>query len=1309
MSKKSLVNSLTALTLTGAVLLLPILNAGKTTSGAESDELGRSAFNISDKSSAGQQAPEVRIPKSDETVTFIVTLKGSPLCDQAAAGHYANTARLILSPDCRSMIDVIKKDQAVVKASIKRLLPDADFENSYTYNTVLSGFTVQAPYSSLEKLSAVSGVEKVYLSSSQNCRILETESPEEEPEETPDSFPISDASLMDLREAGQVFSVSDDAIASMTAGAVGAQQAYDADCTGKGQLIAVIDDGFACGHEVFSALPPSPRYAKADVEALSGAVPFCFTDSEVPYYSEKIVFAFDYAGQDRDVQSSGSHGTAVAGLAAGNNGETGKEKFTGIAYDSQLILMKVCADGEEHMTDAALLAALDDCAKLSPDVLNLSFGIPRTTGTAELFDRVYQRLSSSGTVLSTAAGNDGVNLREDGPQQTAASYTDYGTIAYPSSLSCASAVGASRGNTALYPFVSFADGAHMRLYPLQEPADSDHFLFPQTPWDYLYKDSFRSLGSELLSGKVLVTDPGDLSPEEAAKKAADLGAGGLLLLSGNDLTFEVIATEKLPIPVGILQKQEEPYFQETPEGKLQITGQVGYFAEENIAPASFTAYGVTADLRLKPDILAPGTDLYCASLDGYRTLSGTSGSAALFSGGMSVIEEYIRQQEWSVPGLRRDEVAKTLLMNTARLLSLSDEDFLYSPRVQGAGVMQLSQALKAKALLTSEGTPVINGGNRQDGVFTFPVEIRSLSDEPITYRLSTRFQTDKLLEEDGTLYTLRTPYSLQNSCTALFRLRGKEVKEVTLQPGETLSLEAEVTMDPSELLTRLSYQPNGFYLDGFLFLEPEQGQVLHLPMLAYCGSWAKAALFDQSLYKESPQKPAISGCSLMATAALGSAYPSLILGQSKTDGTSREERISIGRDTVRNYLDTTAVGNSFLVPNLYLLRDAVNLTFSINDAKGASLYQQNVGTASAFAGTGSPPYARLLGSINADGLKNLFAELKEGQYTCSVSAAAVGTDGAAAETQTISFPFTVDNTPPVNSEAQTYLQNGRIYLKLHAADLGGINGFELYTATVEKGKIRYADRLQDLIKNGYISEDAVVLVRQESDETTATYVYDITRLESQLSRLRAYDQPEVPMTTNIVYRAIDYAYNLSEPASAETTVSSTVSVTLTDEDGDPVEGVVVQLYDQRTTSNSSGEAVFDEVPMGLYELHLVSLPEGYETDYTGSIILTNRLHIREEIQVSLRYTGPPDQKKKPAAASETPAQNTETVLGAPAQWDDSEHDHSFIGLGVLGGILLFCALSLYVRRRKRLIFAEELSDSPEASPDAEPEDPDTAL
>ena len=180
--------------------------------------------------------------------------------------------------------------------------------------------------------------------------------------------------------------------------------------------------------------------------------------NEAMYKTRKVPFAFDYAGDadpytgeiisgDVNVRNSGSnHGTHVSGTVAGFvQSQEGEILFSGVAPDAQL-MMKVFADGgNSGATESAILNALEDAMTLGADAVNLSLGSDNGFAYDDTaIHGVYARLEQAGVILMTAAGNSenspaqgnergGLNLAEDPDISMMSS-----PAVYPSNLAVAS-------------------------------------------------------------------------------------------------------------------------------------------------------------------------------------------------------------------------------------------------------------------------------------------------------------------------------------------------------------------------------------------------------------------------------------------------------------------------------------------------------------------------------------------------------------------------------------------------------------------------------------------------------------------------------------------------------------------------------------------------------------------------------------------------------------------------------------------------------------------------------------------------------
>lgn len=143
------------------------------------------------------------------------------------------------------------------------------------------------------------------------------------------------------------------------------------------------------------------------------------------HINDKIPFAYDYFGNDNDVDPTDNgenHGTHVASLAAANG-----EDFQGIAPNAQVAVMKVFGDNSGGANTDAIIAAINDSAKLGLDEINMSLGTDLTdVGISNdgIDNKTYQALKGAmekGVIANISAGNSGKSNFSSG------NYSDYTT------------------------------------------------------------------------------------------------------------------------------------------------------------------------------------------------------------------------------------------------------------------------------------------------------------------------------------------------------------------------------------------------------------------------------------------------------------------------------------------------------------------------------------------------------------------------------------------------------------------------------------------------------------------------------------------------------------------------------------------------------------------------------------------------------------------------------------------------------------------------------------------------------------------
>lgn len=1260
--KKGIYYTVLAVMLTAAVFILPIVNSGYTPE-SEDDGVGRSSHTIADDNKDDTSSPEVNIPKSDETVTFLVRIAGGDLIDamNASEKSYGSISEYLSSGDSREAADTIKKNQAVVKASIRRIVSGVDFDSCFTYNTVFNGFSLRAPYSLLPKLLKITDVESVTLVSDNNMHTKDNEEDET-------SLTEAEAADEDIDTADPVTEQTDtpedtsprigrtdtdDGISLKAAVEVRNKDisaVKDAQSS-PSTVIAVIDSGFSADTETLTYYPDNDETASP----ADNPVGITLSGEDGKKESGKVIFAYDYAGRDTDLKNpSSEHGTEAASLISGQSSSESDGRF-GIAAESRLILMKVCRDGENTASDDVILAALDDAAKLSPDIINISMGASGLNKNDGIFTPVYQKLADSGIMLTAAAGNDATLARSE---EFAASLTDYGTVSYPSSLPCVLSSGSSDSSMKTVSYLTIGT---------QETGFTDlagGISFSGFEGgDYSYIEDITALqpGTADLSGRVLIARITEETEEAFSAAAEGVGAAGIVCIGraavlpdGSGLYAAVIGEDMLS------------YFEARPFGRISCKG-IRLESNDNYArPSDFTSYGASPDLTLKPDILSPGTDIAAASGDGYTFFSGTSASSALTAGAAAVIRNNLPAAVRSESSRYKNNITRALIMNNADLIK--DGSLFISPRAQGSGILNIEKALSADSCLMYKDSASVSLGYSAEGTYSFTLVLHNFSDKEKSFDLSSRLTTDRIYLRSGLYLNSLEPEYLP--AEVIFTADGKQTRRLTVPAIGSTEIEVSISLSEAALKKHRELAANGFYIDGYIFASS-----LHIPLCGFCGDLTDAELFDSTVYDD--DIPAIGSGSLVATAASGSAYPAYTLGQNITTGIYSKNRICIGRDTVKNYTEDSAAGVSFLMPNMYLLRNSDDFTIEISNKSGEQLYRENIGKASPYTDANGEPYLWLLSSFNSDSLKNLFSTLDEGSYHVRFSARPVAARESSAA---IGYDFTLDNTAPSGLTSRTYVNEGRIYLDLHAADINGVQGFLIYTATSSGKKYSYADNLDKLQSQGYVSGDCCRLVNITADETTAQYTYDITDLYKQLMRLSGFTSSDAPMhavSNMIVFRAVDYAYNISEPSTARTLPEHSIEVQIKDEQGRPVKGAVVSDGTKTAVSGKDGTAQFKDPEPGLYSITLSSLPKGYSSEFTFKAVNITETTDKAKIKITAERNEDYIEESREPEESSSSENEKSGENEKPAPLDP------LFAVGFIGALVIISSVTLIVTRSKR--------------------------
>lgn len=999
----------------------------------------------------------------DERVRIVIELENAPLLDSHKVSQYASVTDFLDSSAAQSTERKLERARKAVKSQLATKLDDVEVR--YEYTTVFNGLSVEADYADLETIQDLPGVKDAYVS--QVYQLIE---------------PVNETKLAD------------------SVPAIGGDIVKNTGYTGKGMVVAILDTGLDTSHEAFQNKVNEPKFTKQNIanKLASDSLRVGNVNVNSIYQSDKIPFAYDYYDNDTNVSGGNSHGTHVAGIVGANRGQV-----TGVAPDAQLMILKIFGDDGSGAYDSDILAALDDAVMLGVDAINMSLGM--TAGFSQAAEtrmqQVYQRVKNAGISLMCAAGNEYSSSYKSasGTDLPLASNPDNGAVASPSTYGAALSVASMNNVKATAPYLLVGD----RKIRYSDPAETVSKQIASLNGTYEYVacgvGATTDFTGKSLTGKVaLIQRAGEeageiLSFAQKEKNAKAAGAKAVIIYDNVEGDLVNMATDG-SIPAVFISKADGEAMLAATEKKVSFSkSYLSQFQDAYSGKMSdFSSWGVTPDLKLKPEITAPGGDIY-STLPGdlYGSMSGTSMASPHMAGAAAVMGQYITEEPdgTKLTLSQRTALSNQLLMSTA--VPVKNESGLpYSPRKQGAGLVHLARATKAKAYLSSAegGLPKAELGDSADGSFSFSFQANNLSKSEIQYEVGVTVLTEDTVTENGKTYLAQSPRQL-----------GADEVTVTAPSTVTLRASGTATVNVSLALTANAKAaldrdfPNGIYVEGFVTLTPVNGGdtiSLGLPFLGFYGDWSAAPIFDTSVY-DADESPAVYQTMLGLFGADGSGY---YLGHNlyATDNDRFDKNYIAMSNKTSNYHVTAAMA---------MLRNADKLTFSVTNESNANVYEETLTNQSkTYYSSSQQSYHTPMANTGFTGYtKSKFSAAKalpEGKYTYTVTATLNG------KTETETFPLTIDNQAPQVVKSEVVIQNGKRlwkvtvtdnhYVQAVCATLGStpLTGWYAPNETVEGAESVVTFDLSDPALSG-LTQAKIGLVDYADNQTVSGY-YDLT-------------------------------------------------------------------------------------------------------------------------------------------------------------------------------------------------------------------------
>ena len=901
-------------------------------------------------------------------------------------------------------------DAAAALASINEAVagefPGARVQVQREYDNALVGFALRAPAGSLDAIRASSGVRAAFLEREGH---------------------VSDVAAMDAEGGTRASQSEGQDPANLSAQLM--MRTDQVTQKGEGKVIAVIDTGVDMTHPAFTgAMPDNVALSEDQVQAL---VPHLGAGKSGQYMSEKFPFAYDYADDDVDAApregGSGFHGTHVAGIAAGN-----ADKIVGTAPDAQIIVGKVTRSEDDALLDSALLAALDDMVVLRPDVINLSLGW--TAGmdneADSVYDTVYKKLQEEGITVNAAAGNAfstgyGNNSGKGLPY---ASDPDTSVMDEPATYPSVVAVGSVENALIRNAFTAAGmDIGYQRSRGMNGEKVAYFSDLPAGTYEYVdagfaSEEDVAALKEKFpngLSGKIALVSRGKMTYQKKVENLYDLHPAGVLVynnVSVGSLIIMNLTTQD--VPAAFISQADGQAMLAAADHHLTI-------AEGQVLPQSttyeaseFSSWGVSPDLRLKPEIAAPGGNVFSAIPNGaYEQTSGTSMATPQMAGISAIVLQRVQSDPMfaSMSARQKADVVQNLIMGTARPLTdaAQTSGALYSPCKQGAGLVDALAATTSSVYPTVVGAaepsrPKADLGDGTKG-WHFDVTLHNLGAAPATYELSSQALSEIV---DGGFFTEHS---------SDWRGRGVEVTysgaASASAEGATITVpasgEATIGVDivpGSEFASYVADNtPNGTFLDGFVrFASKTASQPdLAVPYLGFYGDWGKAPIFDALASAGGAHTRASEIVNGATGDSLG--YNPLIKVADRT-GKPNPQRYVISRSTASG-------APTVLEPRTGTLRSVHTLTSTYTNEAGETVFSvtnhrnwKSIYPTSTEENTWVEAYHD---STAFDANAEKFARMPDGAYTLRIAAA---NDGPSRAEQSISYDFRLDTKAPVISD-----------------------------------------------------------------------------------------------------------------------------------------------------------------------------------------------------------------------------------------------------------------------------------------------------
>jgi len=457
---------------------------------------------------------------------------------------------------------------------------------------------------------------------------------------------------------------------------------------GAGMKIGVLDTGIDQTHPFLTdnSLNPPAGFPK-------------FDPGNQQFTSKKVIVARVYfTGKPGTFTAEAlqDHGTHVSGTIAGVNGTTAPAKgktpavtgLTGVAPKAFLGNYNVFPGPTANATSHDIAQAIEDAVKDGMDVINMSLG-GGIRGFQDQLTVATNRAAKAGVVVAVAAGNSGPGVNTvESPGQAADAIT-----------ACASTnnhffgINVAAGGTTL--------GGAVGDFNAFDPAVTAQLA----NWNGSAAGAASGAATQACTavaagthaGKIVVVDRGTCTFSTKIRNARDAGAVGVLVVNnsaGDPAAMGQDGTPDQPkTPAVMLAQADRGAIRGLAASSTSATANGAAFAEvltnnQNFL-AGFSSRGPTNLLDIKPDVCAPGVNVYSSIRHGgFAMFQGTSMATPHVAGSSALLRQL--HPDWT-PAQVKGALVGTATRD-ARLRTTNPQNI-------GGGVINLAAASSTAAVL----------------------------------------------------------------------------------------------------------------------------------------------------------------------------------------------------------------------------------------------------------------------------------------------------------------------------------------------------------------------------------------------------------------------------------------------------------------------------------------------------------------------------------------------------------------------------------------------------------------------------------